>query len=244
MLGCIIETQNFASLQRCFSLLFQAHRLVEDDTVVGGILVDAEIADAFELVVAFGVGEGEVLLDPAVLNGEGVGVEAVQEGFALFAVIGIGLGEEAFEEADFGFLGVGDGDPVDGGFHLAVAQRHAALGLGVVSDVDGGDVAVGVLVHVAALDDVAVLEAHFAADGEAVELLVGHFAEVGALNPEFLGEGHFAGAGFGILGVVDGIEHLHLIVREVVDDELHGVDDGHGAGCHLVEVFAGAELEQ
>ena len=187
---------------------------------------------------------GETLFHPSLLDFQGVGIQIVEEGLAFFTIVGIGYTEEAVEEAHLGGFGVLHGHPVNGGLHLAVAIGHTALGQRVIGAVNLRDLAVLVLHDVRALDDVGVFQTHLTVNGEAVEFLVGIFAEVGTLYPQLLGKRNLTGACTLVLGIVDSIHHLHLILWIVVDDELHRVEDGHRADGGLVEILAGAELEQ
>ena len=95
-----------------------------------------------------------------------------------------------------------------------------------------------------ALDDVGVFQTHLAVDGEAIEFLVGVLAEVGALDPQLLGKRDLTRSSALVFGIVDSIHHLDLILRIVVNDELHRVEDGHRADGGLVKILAGTELQQ
>ena len=67
--------------------------------------------------------------------------------------------------------------------HLAAVGRVAVAGLQVGGGVDGGDAALGVLVHAGAADQVGAHQADLAADGQALELGRRDLKEIAAVDP-------------------------------------------------------------
>ena len=102
---------------------------------VGGVFVNAEIAGTLKLVVVGFIVQVDGFLNKGFGNVQRVRIDVVDEGLSFLAFIGIGYVEQTLEQSHFRFLCMVDVHPVDGGFHLAVAQRQTALGLRVVSDV-------------------------------------------------------------------------------------------------------------
>ena len=96
---------------------------------------------------------------------------------------------------------------------------------------DGGDVALGVLVHAGAAHQIRAHQAHLAAEGQPLELRRRHLKEVALVDPHLAGEGHLAGGGVARVpvGVVGQGEHLALVGGVVVNDELHRLQHGHAA---------------
>ena len=96
---------------------------------------------------------------------------------------------------------------------------------------DGGNAAVGILLHAGALDDVSAHQTHLTANGQALELGRRHLGKVLVLDPQLAGKGHLAGGGVvGLaVGVVGHIKVLGLVLRVVVYDQLYGVQHGNAA---------------
>ena len=83
-----------------------------------------------------------------------LGVQVVLVVAALGDGVHVGLGEQLVVQADFSIHSVVSADPVDGALDLAAIGGVAVAGLKVGGAVDGGDAAVGVLLHALTLDDV------------------------------------------------------------------------------------------
>ena len=206
--------------------------------------IGAEVTDAFKLAAETGFHIFKGRFHEAGDDLEGFGIEIILVVLIFGDGVGIGDREEPVIDPCFGFHGVWGGDPVDGAFDFsAVGCIPAACG-GIVGAVDGGDVAVCVLIDGCAGDKVCAAEADFFSGGEAVELFYGFFHKVIAFDVEFAGEGNLAAAGFGIFGIVDDFHFLGLTCRIVVDDQFYGVHDSHSAGCCFVQIFPDAEIQQ
>src|SRR6516165_6935119 len=95
-------------------------------------------------------------------------------------------------------------NPVEGGFHLAVVRRVAALGGGVVGAVQLNYFAsFFVLFHADALDEISVAQSYLAARRETEVILRRILAEILLLDVEDFRERDFPGTGLGIFGIVD-----------------------------------------
>ena len=130
---------------------------------------------------------------------------------------------------------------------LAVCTRLSATCLGVIGCVDGGYLAVSVLVagmFLVTLDDVCVLQAHLFAWSETLELLFGHFHKVVALNPQLTAEGDGVLAICLVLRIVYGLHLLGLTLRIVGQDKFHGVEYGADTRSFLVQVVANVRFQQ
>ena len=134
---------------------------------------------------------------------------------------------------------------MDGALHLAAVGGVAVAGLKVGSAVDGGDAAVGILVHAGALDDVSTHQADFAAHGQALELGRRHLGKVLVLDPQLAGKGHLAGGGVvGLaVGVVGNVKVLGLVLGVVVHDQLYRVQHGDAALGGQVQLTADAGFQ-
>ena len=88
------------------------------------------------------------------------------------------------------------------------------------------------------------LEPDGLARGEPEPFAVGLFPEIVPFHPEFSAEWHGAGAGGGILGIVFGGQVLGLALGIVRDDELDGVEHGHGTVGDAVQMVAQGPLQQ
>ena len=110
---------------------------------------------------------------------------------------------------------------------------------------DGGDAAVGILVHAGALDDVSTHQADFAAHGQALELGRRHLGKVLVLDPQLAGKGHLAGGGVvGLaVGVVGNVKVLGLVLGVVVHDQLYRVQHGDAALGGQVQLTADAGFQ-
>ena len=107
---------------------------------------------------------------------------------------------------------------MDGAFDLAAVGGVAVAGLEVGSAVDGGDAAVGVLVHAGALDDISTHQAHLAVHGQALELGRRNLGKVLSVDPQLAGKGYLAGGGIVgfAVGVVGYVKVLGLVGGVVV----------------------------
>ena len=101
-----------------------------------------------------------------------------------------------------------------------------------------------VLDHLVAADVIGVLEADLLAGREAEEFLGRVLAEVVLLDIDLARKGQLARAGGGVLGVVLGVDLLHLPSRIVGDDDFQRPQHGHHPPGRSVQVFAQAVLEQ
>ena len=135
---------------------------------------------------------------------------------------------------------------MEGAFHLTRCSGHAAAAIGIVGAVQFGDVAVGIFHHAVLVtpDDICALEANFLAGCQTEKFLWRILHEIIALDEDFTGEWHAVGACFRILGVVLHFHSLGLPHGVIVDNHLHGIDHGHGAGGYGVEILADGVFEK
>ena len=128
---------------------------------------------------------------------------------------------------------------------LAAVGRVAAAGIGVIRRVNFLDAAVGGLLAAGAGDEIRALQTALRAVGVQTLILGDGFGEeIVRLDPDLAGERDGVRALFGMDGVVFDLERLRLALRIVRDDELHRTQNGHGALCRVVEIFAQAVLQQ
>ena len=220
--------------------------------VCRGVGIDYKVA-LFEQLVVVLLGDAvldnrcmefvaERTLDLDCLYLEAVGVEQVTE--IAFLRRGVLHGKQTVVETCLCVQARVALHPVDSGFGLAVAALGARLGSRVVGGIDGGDIALGVLVAAGGLDDIRRFEAHLTpARTETEEILVRLLEEVAALDIEFAGELHLARAEFGVS--VDVLCGDSLAVSLVVgDNEFHGGEDGADTRCGLFEALADGMLQQ
>src|SRR6185369_1404857 len=110
--------------------VFERKSPVEDQAAgrgFGRVWVQAEVADALELVVISEPCVRERWLKLCAGDDlEGVGIEIGEDVLAFCNVAGIGLGEEPVIETNFGGDGVGGRDPVHRRLDLAAVRRVAA----------------------------------------------------------------------------------------------------------------------
>jgi hypothetical protein len=104
--------------------------------------------------------------------------------------------------------------------------------------------AVRVLDHIHALDEVAVAQPHLAPNGQAEVLGRRRLAEVVLLDPQLAAEGHLAHAGRRVLGVVDRVQPLDLALRVVDQRHLERVEHAHHPQRVLVQVLADRVFQQ
>ena len=103
---------------------------------------------------------------------------------------------------------------------------------------------VRILDHLLAGDQAGVAQPYLPARGQAEPLLGGVLAEVVLLHIEHPGEGHLAAAPGRILRVKGGLEDLHLVCREVLNDHAQRAQHPHHAGRGGVEFFPDSVLQQ
>ncbi len=152
--------------------------------------VGAEIAEAFELNFVFRRQFRQRWLEFAVgQNLEGVGVEVIDEVFALSDRIRDFLIEEAVVEAYFCVDGVLSVDPMDGALDFAVGV------VAVKGAADFCDGSVLVFDDFLAGDNAGPAQADFLPWREAMVLWRRGFAEVILLNVELPAKGYFPGSG-------------------------------------------------
>ena len=134
---------------------------------------------------------------------------------------------------------------MDGALDLAAVGGIAVAGLEVGGAVDGGNAAVGILLHAGALDDVSAHQTHLTANGQALELGRRHLGKVLILDPQLFGKGHLAGGGIVgfAVGVVGYIKVLGLVLRVVVYDQLYGVQHCNAALSGQVQLAADAGFQ-
>ena len=157
--------------------------------------------------------------------------------------IRLGHGEEAVVETHLGVERVRGADPVNGALDLAPGGRAAGLAVQVGGATEFGDVAVGVLHHFLALDDVGVFEAHFAAGFEAEEFGRRHFHEVVLLDEQFAREGNLPLTCVLVPGVVGRVEFLDLALGVVGDDDLDWPQHSETPQTALVQVLTDGVFE-
>ena len=129
-------------------------------------------------------------------------------------------------------------------FYLAHATGKSALGFGVVFAVDFFDVAFGIFLATCAHHYVSGFQANFFARSHAEILLERIFHKVLALDVDFACEWHFVSSAIWIFGIVLDSHHFGLILGEVGDNHLHGVDNSRNAVGSLIQVVANGMLEQ
>ena len=128
---------------------------------------------------------------------------------------------------------------------LAAIGGVAAAGIGVIRRVNFLDAAVGGLLAAGAGDKIRTLQTALRAVWvQALVLGDGFGEEIVRLDPDLAGERDGVRALFGMDGVVFDLERLRLALRIVRDDELHRAQNGHGALCRVVEIFAQAVLQK
>ncbi len=169
----------------------------------------------------------------------------------LAAGIRLRVQEQAVVQAHFGFQRAGGADPRDVALDLVVVRaRRARLRILEILHVDGGDVAVGILVKARALDHVAILQAHAAARQvalrrrEAEVALDRRFHEVFLLDPQFAREREGALAHLGMVRVHGRAALVRLAFGEVVDDELQRAQHGNRARRLRVEIITQRAFER
>ena len=116
-------------------------------------------------------------------------------------------------------------DPVDGTLDLTAGKTAAALRFRIICGMNGGDIAVLILVKTGAPDKIAVHQADFIAGEQSVVFPGRHFHKVIALNPELSAEGDLTLAQLGILQIVVGIQILDLVLGIIVDDQFDGIQN-------------------
>ena len=170
----------------------QAHGAIQDQLVRRGIDVHAEVTHALELEPVAGLGVLQAGFDDAVCQDlQGIRIEVRDEITAGFRV---GIVEQPIVQAYFSGDAVRSGDPMDGALDLAAVGRVAAARGWVITAVQFHDLAVGILDHVLAFNEVSIAQAHFAPGGETVVLGGRFFAEIIFFDVDHLREGHFARA--------------------------------------------------
>lgn len=206
---------------------------------VGG--VDAEVAEALELVPASGLRARQARFELASrLDLQGVGIQSAP---VVLGFVRLLRGEQVIVEPDLGIDAVGRGDPVDCTSHLSTVGGLPAPGLGIVGAVQLGHLAGLVLDHVDASDEVAVAQTDLPSGGETAELPRRVLLKVVPLDIQLSRKGHLARPHRGVLGVVDGGQLVDLALRIVVDDDLQGVEDGHRARSAPVQVLPNGVLK-
>ena len=128
---------------------------------------------------------------------------------------------------------------------LAAVGGVAAAGIGVIRRVNFLDAAVGGLLAAGAGDEICALQTALRAVGvQALVLGDGFGEEIVRLDPDLAGERDGVRALFGMDGVVFNLKGFRLALRIIRDDELHRAQNGHGALCRVVEIFAQAVLQK
>ena len=106
-----------------------------------------------------------------------------------------------------------------------------------------GDVAVAVFYKTIALHNIGALQTHHRPGRQAEPFFGRHFHKIFPLDPEFLAEGYDAGAHAFIRTVLGG-QFFHLAVFIIINDQFHGIENGHHAAGGFIQVFAEAEFQQ
>ena len=220
--------------------------------------VHAEIAYAHELEARRGLCRAAFTLGVVLLclfdergfdlaagqDRQGVRVQAVEE--VLVRAVGLGVGEEVLIQAHLGVDRCFAVDPVDRrALDLAAVGGVAAAGIGVIRRVNFLDAAVGGLLAAGAGDEIRTLQTALRAVGVQTLILGDGFGEeIVRLDPDLAGERDGVRALFGMDGVVFNLKGFRLALGIVRDDELHRAQNGHGALCRVVEIFAQAVLQK
>ncbi len=123
--------------------------------------------------------------------------------------------------------------------HLAPIRRVAAARLRIVRAVQRHDVAVGVLDHLGARDEIAEAQAHFAAWCQAEELARRIFHEVVALHPQLARERQRTRAASGRIGrIALRVEQLHLPLGVVRENHLERIEHAQHTRDFRAEIVA------
>ncbi len=101
--------------------------------------------------------------------------------------------------------------------NLAHAAGQTAASVGIISAMDGGDIAISILVYAGAFNNVGTLEANFTAGSEAEEFLGRIFHEIITLNINLTAERHAVSTCFRILRVIFQLYHFGLTFGIVVN---------------------------
>ena len=130
------------------------------------------------------------------------------------SLLGLGFGEEAVVEADFGVHGVRGADPMDRAFDFACGGRAASLTVEIGGATGSVMLPLTSLTTSSHFDDVGVFQPHFAAGLQTEEFRRRHFGEVVALDVEFAAERDFAFAGGFVLGIIGKLPVPRLCPRD------------------------------
>ena len=133
---------------------------------------------------------------------------------------------------------------MDRSFDFAVRGCAARFTLEIRRAAQLGHIAIFILHHLFAFNDVGVLEPHFAPGLQPKIFWRRHFREIRAVDEEFAAERNFARAGTRIFRVVDGLQFFHLVFRIICNDYLDRSQHRKPAGGVAIEFLADGVLEQ
>ncbi len=114
-------------------------------------------------------------------------------------------------------------------FHLAAVWRIAALGGGIIGAQQFDDIAIGILDHIGAGDEIGPAQADFAADAQAEEFLGCVLHEIGLFNIQRAGEGDRAAAAIRIFRIIDRVQPFGFAFRIIGQGDLQRLQNGHAA---------------
>ena len=133
---------------------------------------------------------------------------------------------------------------MQGALDLAVGALLAGEGVEVHGAEQLLHLAVFVLDHLVAADDVGGLEAHLAARGQAEELLGRILLEVLALDQQMLGQAQLPDAPLGMARMVLAVDEDGLVLRPVGQRDGQGIQHGHGALGVFPKIFSNTVFQE